>query len=201
MDIKLSIMILSVPRRVENGVFKDLFLECSRQAEGKPVEILAFVDNKKITIGEKREVLLQATHGQWVCYCDDDDGLDANFIDEILKAIDSGQNPDVIVFKQSAVLDGGNPFIVSFGIENKNEPTRKDEKGQWVDIKRLPFHMCVWKASIAKKHHVPFISYGEDWAWAEKMLTEVKTQYRIDKVLHYYRFDSNKTEAQAKEKK
>ncbi len=42
---------------------------------------------------------------------------------------------------------------------------------------------------------MPDLSWSEDWLWCEQMLNEVKTQHRIEKVLHFYRYDRNKSEA------
>ncbi len=186
MSIKLSILVPSIPSRFES--FHRIFAKLKLQAEGRQVEILGLVDNKKRSIGAKRDALVQASKGEYVAFVDDDDNVTDDYIVKLLQAV--GERPDVITFKQKAISDG-EECIVDFDLHYKvNEPFVPG-----ATIKRRPFHVCAFRGDIARRYHFPDKMYGEDWAWAEQVLKDVKTQVKIDKVIHYYVFDSKVTEA------
>ena len=71
-QIKLSILIPSIPSRFRR--FQKLFEKINAQATNE-VEILGLFDNKKRSIGHKRDALVQMSKGEYVCFCDDDDDV------------------------------------------------------------------------------------------------------------------------------
>ena len=188
--MKFSILILNVPSRFEQAA--RLYNKLLAQVGALPVEILMLTDNKKRTIGDKRNDLVVASRGEYLAFIDDDDDVGEDYVGDILKAIEF--NPDVIVFNEQATLNGENPFVVRPGIEYVNEPCKK-VNGKWIDIRRRPWHWCVWKSSIAKTERVPDSSWGEDVLWVERLFPKVKVQHRIDKILRFYRYDKTKSEA------
>jgi len=188
--MKLSILILSVPSRFAK--MEALYNKLLAQVGTQDVEIMVSVDNKKRSIGDKRNDMVVAARGEYLAFIDDDDDVTDDYVAEILKATES--HADVIVFNESATLDGGNQFTVCPGIEHMNEPARR-VGGQWIDIKRRPWHWCAWKSSIAKSERVPDKNYGEDSLWVERLFPKLGSQHRIDKVLRYYRYNKATSEA------
>lgn len=187
-EILLSILIPGIPSRFSK--LKNLICEFQRQiGSDSRVEVLSLIDNKKRSIGMKREALVQASIGRFVAFCDDDDRPRHDYVSELVNAAESNPNVDVIVFNQRAILDGIG-FDVRFGLEYENEQANGVQ-----DILRKPFHVCAWRSDLAKKYHFPDSMYGEDWEWAKQLVEEAKTQHRIEKVLHEYRFDSKLSEA------
>lgn len=193
-QIDLSILIPSVPERFEQ--MQRLFRKLESQIAGRAAEILVAVDNRQRSIGLKRDMLVQGSRGRWVAFCDDDDDIANSYIDELFKAINSGQDPDVIVFDQYVKLNDEHPFLVHFGLEFENEQAGMvDDTDMRRNINRKPFHVCAWRGSIARSERVPDESTEEDWLWAQKLCAKAKTQYRINRVLHYYRFSDTTTAA------
>lgn len=189
--IELSILIPSIPSRISWTGF--LFDILQKQAEGKPVEILSFTDNKKRSVGLKRDGLVQLARGAYLSFVDDDDEVYPCYVDEMLAGCTS--DADVIAITQHASIEGGNRFVVDFGIDNPNEEAWK--KGDiWQDIKRKPFHTCAWKTKIAQKHRFPDASYGEDWHWCKRVLGDIKTEHKIKAPLLCYRWSASVTEAE-----
>jgi glycosyltransferase involved in cell wall biosynthesis len=184
--MKLSILIPSVPSRFKKmeKLFKKL------ESQGGDVEILVFTDNKKRSIGYKRDALVQIARGDYLAFVDDDDDISGDYVKEILSSLEG----DIVVFKSEATLNG-KKLIVDFDKDYENEEVTPDGEGGLRDVKRRPFHVCVWKSSLAKKFHFPDSNYGEDWKWCEQVLGEVKTQTKINKVLHYYNFKNELSEA------
>ena len=182
----LSILIPFIPSRSEG--FWRIFTKLEIQARGRPVEILGVIDNKKRSIGLKRDALVQISLGEYVAFVDDDDNVSDDYIVKLLQA--AKHRPDVITFLQKCIIDK-KECTVDFDLHHSvNEPF---EPGKV--IKRRPWHVCAFKGDIARKYHFPDSMYGEDWKWAEQVLQDVKTQVKINEVIHAYIFDSEVTEA------
>ena len=178
----------------------ELLVELQRQQEaltvGDHVEILCLYDNRKRSTGRKRQALLDLAQGDFVTCLDDDDGIAPDYLDKVTTAIIQNPAVDVIVFNDLSSLNGEPPFTVITGIEYENEQCRKDDNGRWVDIHRKPWHWCVWNAKLAKGATFPDGYIDDDWYWLRQMLPQVKTQFRIPEVLHFYKFNSKTTFSQ-----
>ena len=87
---KLSILIPSTPNRVANKMLK-LFTSLEEQvaklSNPDDVELLVFLDNKRRSIGYKRESLLYIARGDFVAFMDDDDVVHDFYIEELLKLL------------------------------------------------------------------------------------------------------------------
>ena len=160
----------------------------NRQRKDLDVELLLFLDNKRRTVGSKRNDLVSLARGEYLAFVDDDDDVNDNYVDSILEATDS--DADVIVFYQKVLLNDDPARTVHFGIEYENQQIA--EPGTIAT--RKPFHCCVWKSSIAKQRKFGDQQWGEDWVWVQEVLTLVKTQYRIPLVLHTYRWSEKVSE-------
>lgn len=182
----LSILTPAVPSRMAQ--LMELGHELERQIGSLPVEHLVLLDNKRRTVGEKRDALLRAARGKYVAYVDDDDAVSADYVREILEA--AHKNPDVVTFLQSSVVNG-QAATVEFKLGNVNN--------QFIPgtvVKRNAWHVCAWRRSLAMLSHFPPTNYGEDWAYASKLCSMPNlTEAHVDKVLHYYRHDAKTTEA------
>jgi glycosyltransferase involved in cell wall biosynthesis len=181
-QVLFSVLILSIPNRVDKYLMP-LYNKMLKQAEGHPeVEILCLIDNKSMTIGEKRQSMLNCARGKWIGFMDDDDGISAM----------KNHPADVITFDQHCSVNG-EEFMVNFSMSNPHQA--------WVPrsgikkILRPPYHMCFWKSEIAKEAKFKPSSYGEDLAWCMEMYPKIKTETHIDRVLHQYLFDDRTSES------
>jgi hypothetical protein len=194
--MQLSILIPSIPSRW--AIAQKLYTKISKMCEGKDIEILLFLDNKKRTVGAKRDALVQMSRGKYFMFVDDDDDLIS--VDEIYQA--TFQDVDVITFKQLSVSPNKDktPFVVTFGLGNENELninrelTTSKTNTVFNDCKRPPYHVCAWNQTF-KKYRFPEISYSEDWQWVQQCIAEAKTEIFIDKILHRYNYDQTVSEA------
>lgn len=184
--IKLSILIITTPSRTEMSLaLYDRLLE---MVGDKDAEVLLIFDNKKRSIGAKREAAKNMSQGKYFLYCDSDDNLLS--IDKIYAACE--QDVDVICFKAECSNADGSTFIVTQRLGNAIE--HNTENGVYLDCNRPPFPNCAW-ASMFKKVKYPDISYGEDAVWVEKCLKTAKTEVFIDEILFKYNFSASGTEA------
>jgi glycosyltransferase involved in cell wall biosynthesis len=196
-DIKLSILILSIPSRIESALSLIKKLE-GQLGNRRSVELLVLTDNRSQSISEKRNILLNAARGQFVCFLDDDDGIANDYIDRVLTAISENPSVDCISFEQFCSLDG-EPMNVSFGIGNPHGQLWRNEEGLLGDIKRPPYHMCLWKRELAQSEQFrPMFaangqSYGEDIDWLLRLYPKVQTEHHIQEPLHMYVYNSNTT--------
>jgi len=173
---------------------QELVSELESQIGNLPVEVLLLMDNKKRSIGAKREALMQVANGRFAAYCDDDDMVSRDYCEEIVSAIRGNPDADVVVFTQRSQINGKS-FYVRFGLEYKvPEQAKLLGNGKFKNICRPPWHICPWRTSLGKKHHFDDTGFDEDWRWLQKLLPEAHTQARIKKVLHTYRFDEKISE-------
>ncbi|MCJ7992656.1 glycosyltransferase [Priestia sp. OVS21] len=104
MDIKLSVLIPSTPERLTH--LARMISELERQSAQLPVEILAMIDNKKRTIGAKRNILIEQAQGKYVSFVDDDDRIEPDYIQTLVETINQNPNADCITFDVEVNLSG-----------------------------------------------------------------------------------------------
>ena len=186
--ILLSILTASIPERADK--LEMLTERIAAQIGDLPVEHLVFLDNRRRTIGAKRDALLRIARGTFIAYVDDDDTVSPDYVASLVDAIKIAMVPvDVITFAQFARVDEAAAKIV-FGLRQENQPFIPD-----TEVLRAAWHVCAWRRSVAILSHFPESNYGEDWAFAEPLNRIAGASIHIDKVLHYYRFNSATTAA------
>lgn len=189
----LSILTPAVPSRLDQ--LATLCDEIARQIGDQPVEHLVLLDNKKRTVGEKRDALLRMARGQYVAFVDDDDDISREYVARILSAAES--RPDVITFDQWASVNNESA-IINFALGNPNESFHGSASA--LDdppiIKRNAWHICAWSRRLAIMSHFPASNYGEDWSFAAPIcaLPNLR-EVHIPEVLHFYNHSTATTEA------
>ena len=183
--MQLSILTPAVPSRIKQLDW--LCDKISRLIGDSPVEHLVFLDNKRRSVGLKRDTLLRMARGKYVAFVDDDDDLSDDYVASVLGAAD--KDVDVITFLQEACIDGQSG-IVEFKLGNPNEVFHPSQI-----VKRNAWHICAWRRTLAILSKFPDSNYGEDWQFAGPLCQIAKTEIHIPEILHYYRHNSKTTEA------
>ena len=190
----LSIVIPATPKRMQSHLiplFESLTKQVDALANPNDVEVLVFLDNKKRSIGYKRDTLVQMARGEYVIFTDDDDHVSDTYVQEFNTAIINNRGVDVITFNQWCVINDNPKLPVRFKLGHPvNEPVVAPNGAT-----RPPWHVCAWKTEIAKRFHFPDSMYGEDWAWAVQCNAVAKTSFHIDKFLQAYIYNDKVTEA------
>jgi len=168
---QLSILIPTIPERIE---------KLKRQLDKIPneVQVIYLGDNKTISTGKKRNILLGLSEGLYSTFIDDDDLISDDFVSEILKAIKEN-DVDVICYEVGITFNGETYRTVLYSKDYINQ-----NKGSL--YLRRPNHLMVWRTEKAKE--VPFldVTVGEDTIWANQMVRRIDTQYIINKRLYKY---------------
>jgi glycosyltransferase involved in cell wall biosynthesis len=188
-----SVLILSVIERIDMA--SKLFKKLESICKFDNVEILILMDNRKLSIPDKRNSLLDIANGDYIAFLDDDDDVFNDYFDYIVpKCME--QKYDVITFNQYCNVNGFE-FEVTFDYGNPVEGVDYNflSKNPNYKIKRPPWHLCVWKSDIAKSEKFlevrnQYNESCEDAVWIETLNKKIKTHYKIDKTLHKYLYNS-----------
>ncbi len=200
--MKLSILICSVYKRVaqradlllllRNSIGKNTYLKQVNQNylleryQGAEAEIILCTDHKKLTVGTKRNLLIDEACGDYIVFVDDDDMVTVNYVQAILDKIT--RQPDVIVFNALRYHNGQRDKPVIYGIEySRDYSTPKFHY-------RLPNHLMCVRKSIAAQVRFADISFGEDADYARRLLPYLKHQERIFEMLYEYWYSDENTE-------
>lgn len=179
-DPLLSILIPTViGRENEFNALKKLLESMSKELPSGLIECRVMVDDKKMTIGEKRERLYKQANGLYSWMIDDDDSIAYNSVQLILKAI--SENPDCITFKENCIMNG---YYYTCNHSLKYDDWKNDFDG--FDFVRTPFYKDVIKTKIARSIPFEHIRYGEDHAWSRALKPNLKTEVHIDEELYFY---------------
>ncbi len=181
--IALSILVPTVPTRITT-FWPRLLNSLYGQIDGKPVEVLGFLDNFTRTVGEKRNVLLQSARGRYIAFVDDDDQVSDDYVDVLLRCISQADDADVIVFDQLLRPLRGKHKLCRYGVEFLDY---NDGNTLWTGP---PAHTQCWRAELAKQFAFPGLNYTEDSAWVKQAITAVTKQFRYEgRPLYFYDFN------------
>lgn len=147
------------------------------------VEIIYFSDNKQISVGAKRQFLLEMADSRYVVFIDDDDAISDDYIDSILKAIE--QKPDCIGFKIECNMEG-----------KKEIAKASNEFADWCDnidgfrYCRTIYHKTPVKTEIALQIGFKDMRFGEDYDYSKRLKQSglLKKEVFIDKYLYFYNY-------------
>ena len=181
--MQLSILIPAIPERWAIG--QRLFTKLLKMCEGKDIEILYLMDNKKRTCGEKMNSLMNISNGKYFMFCHDDD--DILRIDEVYQA--TFQDVDVITFKQlcDSPNEAKTPYVVTFGLGNPNEIFDGPVPESFGDCRRPPWSVCAWNQRFKSIQYNSM--RAEDWDWVKRAIEEAKTEVFLDIIVCKYCFD------------
>lgn len=179
-----SILICTMPKRAHLlGQLLSTLQPQVDESEGL-VNIIIESDEGKMTIGEKRNLLVSKCQAEYSSFIDDDDLVPSNYVNaHLIKLVN---NPDGIGFKGRITQNGkrGQEFMHRADItawETKNGT-----------FYRPLNHLNVVKNEYRIQKPFPKISMGEDKAQSEDMNELIKKDEYIDEIMYFYRYVSNK---------
>lgn len=187
-----SILIPTTPDRKEMlySLLSSLHSQIEEGGYQDEIEILVEEDNRELSVGAKRQKLLERAKGEYVGFIDSDDKVSFDYMREIMEAI--SKNPDVITFNGWMETDGANrenfkiskhfPYTTIRDVYGKNE------------YLRFPNHICVIKRKIALEIGYKDMRFAEDYDFAKRLRESGLLQHEIyiQKDLYFYLYNSKK---------
>ncbi|MFY0655009.1 MAG: glycosyltransferase family 2 protein [Cyclobacteriaceae bacterium] len=191
-NYKLTILIPTLYSRIDK--LKKLIMELNYQIQSKPVQLLWIGDNKSMTTGEKRNLLLDNAKGEWICFIDDDDRISSNYINILLKSISDNPDKKVITFQGEQTTDGKRDLDFKYSVRYGRNLKIKDINGKRWKV-MLPDHLCVWKKeSITKRFEHKNLAEDHSWARAMETTYEAKDEVNLNDYLYFYDYNRETTE-------
>lgn len=186
--ILLSILIPSLPERAPKlaELLSNLPLSDPR------LEVMILTDNRRRQLGAKRNKMMDMAQGRFICHIDDDEKLSDNFFNALLPELE--KDVDVIGYNAGVSFNGGPEFRVTTTLRGPNQQPRDLGNNQYSDITRTYWHWCAWRTELAKQYRFPEDKgWAEDAIWLEKILPNVKSHIKIERILFHHRWSSEST--------
>lgn len=153
------------------------------------VELLIEVDNKEISTGAKRNILLNRAQGKYIVFIDDDDMVNENYVDRILAAC--AFDSDCIAINGKITTNGMNE--IDWRLSKNYENITIKENGKDIYLRKTN-HIAPVKRELALKAMFPNISNAEDKAYSEALNPYLKTETIILEQMYHYRYLTNNKE-------
>ncbi len=180
---KLAILIPTIESRKEQfNALRDRINKLIESNFDTSVQLISICDNKEISIGAKRQQLLEASDARYVVFIDDDDRVHDDYLTDILSAIH--HKPDFIGFEIECSGTPGKTANVS------NKYSDWANKLDGFDYVRTPYHKTPIRRDIALQIGFKDMRFGEDYDFSKRLKQSglIQNEYHIDKVLYYYQF-------------
>lgn len=179
-SIKLSILLPTIESRKE--VFALLFAHLATQAKDLPVELVVDCDNKQVSIGAKRQRLLEKARGEYIVFVDDDDWVINDYVQSILDNTGS----DAIGF-QIECTDHAKPDVRELASASRKYTDWGDNKDGFRYVRSI-YHKTPVRRELALKAGFKDMRFAEDYDYSMRVMPLIQSEAYIPKVMYYYRF-------------
>jgi len=189
--MKLSILICTIPGREEflDRLQTELFSQAAELNALDEIEFLVHPD-EGISIGQKRNELLEQAKGAYLAFHDDDDLPDKAYLNALLEGIASGR--DCVSLRGIYYVDGVKDGVFEHSIIYKKWDTNAN--GQYIKYERMPNHLNCIKSSIAKQIQFQNKNFAEDHQWSIDLQKSglIRSEFYTHDVLYHYYYRSKK---------
>ena len=182
MAYKLSILIPSMHTR---ELFRKRLLDVVNPQLTKYVELLIDIDGGEVSIGVKRQRMIEKAKGEYIAFADDDDLISSSYVRLVLKALK--KNPDVLGIALLHYIDYklfGKSFH-SLQYDHWWDEPDPDNPGGYF-FYRCPNHLNPVKRELALKAGYPDLKFGEDHEYSRRLLKLLETEEYITEPIYYY---------------
>jgi len=174
MSKKLSILICSLEERT---ILLNELVDSLEKQKTDEVEIIVEIDNREITTGAKRNILLERAAGDYIAFIDDDDQVAEDYVTKILTAVKS--DPDC------CGMEG-----ILFHKKKRNRFIHSIKYDRWFKMGgtylRCPNHLNPVKREIALQVRFPDITIREDKDYSMRLRSLLLTEEYIKGTMYYY---------------
>lgn len=189
-----ELLTIMIPTTVDRRpLFEKLIMELWRQvvenSSAHLVNIIHEEDNKEISVGLKRQRLLERAEGTWVVGFDSDDWPAPSYIQEIVYALKENPNTDHVGFIEDCDIDGQKSISI-FSIKHKSW----DEQEPGYDQVRCANTKSVIRRTKALQIGYEDSRFGEDRVFSEAVTPLLESEVFIEKPLYFYRHNSKENQ-------
>ena len=136
-------------------------------------ELIFEEDEYQMSIGSKRQALLDRAQGDYVFMLDSDDTIPDYYFDKLLPALE--QQPDCV------------GYIEQVGEKNAIHSIRFKHWGESKEAyHRTPFCKDPIRTKLARQVGFKDMRYGEDHDFAKRIYPQLKTEVFIDEIMYIY---------------
>ncbi len=183
--MKLSILICTIQERKQ---FLDRLLSVLLPQSNKDIQVIVQSDNRQLSIGAKRNLLISKSTGDFLSFVDDDDLISNNYCNLILNAVNNNQNCTHCSLNGVFTTDGKDPK--RFQHSNKYFKWRFNKDISMYE--RPPNHLNAIKSNIVKQVMFQNVNRGQDRTFSFNIMSKMTKQAYIGDILYYYDFRSKK---------
>ena len=177
-----TIMIPTIPGRERKlqSLIQSIHELRQRICPALRIAIAVGFDNREVSIGTKRQNMLQAAEGRYTSFVDDDDTVTAHYFEDAAACI--AGNFDCMRLRGQI-----SQWTFTHSLANKLTDPMANE----TTFLRPPNHLNVMKADIAKTIRFRDAINGEDLDWTIKLARTgfLRTEYRSDESRIHYIYD------------
>jgi glycosyltransferase involved in cell wall biosynthesis len=182
----LSILICTVPKRRMQleWLLRHLWMQIIQHSEPRKFEVLVD-DRENVTVGEKRQTLLDRSRAHYIVFVDDDDGISHDYLERVIQAIENVADADCVAFEGVITSNGSNPQRFTHSIHYDGWFTKNGIHYRW------PNHLSPVKRELALK--VGFVSknVGEDHEYSRRLRPLLKKEAPLgEPAIYYYWYNS-----------
>lgn len=202
-----SILIAAIPARYHSAQeLLHSLLENQSVARMPDVELLYMMDNRRRSVGAKRNALLEIALGEYISFVDDDDMVAPNYVEKLHAAIVKGRRADptidVICFPQRAILSPAGVIhecTYSLGYYRQREPNQRrvltaGDTENVLNWSGPPAHTMIWRRDVVKDVLFPEKNFGEDVSWVDAACELAKTEMVFDgSPMYFYQYSEKGT--------
>ncbi len=151
----------------------------------KKVELIAECDNKEMSIGAKRQKLIDKAKGKFIVQIDDDDMVPYHFVYNIIKTLDAQPDVDCVGYLEKCVYAHKVRHETScFSRKFKDWADNIDG----YDHVRTPFFKTPIRTDLCRIVGVSDMRFGEDHDFARRIYPLLKTEAFINEYMYEYRY-------------
>lgn len=159
--------------------FRDLTRYLWALAQSYPIDVLGCKDNKEMSIGAKRQKLIESCETEYFVMVDDDDVVPGWYISEVKRAL--ATKPDCITYQECVMFDDK-----QYSCNHSLRYLDWADNVEGYDHVRTPFYKDVIRTDLALKAGFSDMRYGEDYDFAKRLLPLLNTEVHVDRIMYYY---------------
>ncbi len=186
----LSVCIATTAKRraMLERLLDELYWQQNAGGVQDPREVEILIDDREgVSIGEKRQALLERAHGLFMCYVDDDDMVSHDYLKRVVGALKANPEADCTSLVGVITTDGRNP--------QRFEHSIKFEKWETVGGKhvRFPNHLNATRRELALQVGFKPMTRAEYFDYSTRIKPLLKIEASTgDDPLYFYFYNSRK---------